>query len=59
MGAQQYTPNLHLPIFGPSDKPSWQGDVTQANQSIDAGYATLLAKINDLQNQINTITGAH
>lgn len=55
MGAVNYTPNLQLPQFGPSDKPTWQGDVTRAFKSVDDGHGALLAKIADLQSQIITL----
>ena len=58
MGATNHTSQLNLPQFGPSDKPSWQGDMNQAFKSIDDGHATLLGRIADLQAQIITLQNA-
>lgn len=58
MGSTNKTTNLNLPQFGPSDKPTWQGDITQAFKSIDDGHGALLGKINDLQAQIVTLQTA-
>lgn len=55
MGSIKYTSQLRLPQFGPSDKPSWQGDVNRAFASIDDGQVSLLSKIADLQQQILTL----
>lgn len=57
MGAVNYTTNLRLPQFGPSDKPTWQGDVTAAFKAIDDGHGTLLGSIANLQSQIITLQG--
>lgn len=55
MGSSTKTANLNLPQFGPSDKPTWQGDVTQAFKSIDDGHGALLGQIANLQAQIVTL----
>lgn len=55
MGSVNYTQSLRLPQFGPSDKPTWQGDVNTAFKSIDDANMALLAKIADLQSQIITL----
>lgn len=41
MGATNHTPNLKLPQFIGTDKPTWLGDVNNAFSSIDAGFGDL------------------
>lgn len=55
MGAQNYTSTVHLPQFGPTDKPSWQGDVNQAFKAINDAIAERDGIIANLQAQINTL----
>jgi hypothetical protein len=62
MGATNYTSTVRLPQFGPSDKPSWQGDVTLAFKNIndalaqrDGTIAAMQAQINALQTQVTTL----
>lgn len=38
MSATNHTPNLQLPQFLPTDKPSWLGDINGAMLAIDTGY---------------------
>lgn len=53
MGATNLTPNIHLPLFVASDKPSWLGDVNEAMSRIDADSGTQTAAINLLTTQLN------
>lgn len=55
MGSINYTQSLRLPQFGPTDKPSWQGDLNSAFKILDDANTSLLAKIADLQTQIVTL----
>lgn len=41
MGATNHTPNLKLPQFIGTDKPTWLGDVNNAFSNIDAGFGDL------------------
>lgn len=52
MGSVKYTNKLRLPQYGPSDKPTWQGDITSAFAVIDADSSTQDATIAGLQTQI-------
>lgn len=63
MSATNSTPNLHLPQFTDSDKPSWLGDVNGAFDKIDrqfvtdeSAHATTAAAVLDLQNQVAALT---
>lgn len=55
MGAVNYTSTIHLPQFGPSDKPTWQGDVTSAFKVINDSFAQRDGTIANMQSQINTL----
>lgn len=55
MGAQNYTATVRLPQFGPSDKPTWLGDVTLAFKNINDGFAQRDGTIAEMQTQINTL----
>lgn len=59
MAATNTTPNLHLPQFVDSDKPSWLGDVNGAFDKIDrqfvsdeSAHATTAAIVLDLQTRL-------
>lgn len=41
MGATNHTPNLKLPQFIGTDKPTWLGDVNNAFSNIDSGFGDL------------------
>jgi len=41
MGSTNHTPNLDLPQFVATDKPSWLGDVNNAFRDIDKGFGDL------------------
>ena len=53
MAHSSTTPNANLPQFADDDKPSWTGDFNEAMTKIDAKYAELIGRINDLQTQVN------
>lgn len=55
MGATSYTSTVRLPQFGPSDKPSWQGDVTLAFKNINDAIAQRDGTIAQMQTQINML----
>ena len=44
MGHTNSTPNLHLPQFVGSDKPTWLSDVNGAMLAIDTAYGTIEAE---------------
>lgn len=44
MGHTNSTPNLHLPQFVGSDKPTWLSDVNGAMLAIDTAYGTIEAQ---------------
>lgn len=55
MGATEYTTTVRLPQFGPSDKPSWQGDLNLAFKNINDALAQRDGTIAEMQTQINTL----
>jgi hypothetical protein len=55
MGASTQTPNVNLPQFADTDKPTWRGDVNSAMLAIDAAFAAKQAEIDLLNNQVGTV----
>lgn len=62
MGASHKTTNMSLPIFAPTDKPSWLGDWNPAMMELDNGVGGAIAKSDkaseDATNALGQITGA-
>lgn len=53
MAHSSTTPNVGLPQFADTDKPTWTGDVNEGYTKIDAELARLQGLINSLQTQVN------
>lgn len=58
MSASNGTPNLNLPKFIASDKPTWLGDFNNAMDKLDAANAVLVGVNATLQNELNIANAA-
>lgn len=58
MGATGQTPNLQLPQFEQTDKPSWMGDINGAFLTVDTFAGTTDGKIQTAQNTANAAKAA-
>lgn len=55
MGASGFTPNLHLPQWTDSDKPSWLGDVNGAFKLIDNNNGDLVGQLAVIQSRLTAL----
>lgn len=55
MGASSFTPNIELPQFSGTDKPTWRGDVNGAFNSIDQYAGNNTAEVNDIVANIDKL----
>lgn len=55
MGATNVTPNLHLPQWVDTDKPSWLGDVNNAFTLIDNNQGNTAGQIASLQSRCTSL----
>ena len=52
MGSSQHTPNIYLPVFTDTDKPTWLGDFNDAMNKIDMAINNHVQDLILLQNRV-------
>lgn len=51
MSASEYTEKLHLPLFSDGDKPTWRGDVNDANRRLESAHASTATRLDTVDNR--------
>ena len=51
MSASEYTEKLHLPLFSDGDKPTWRGDVNDANRRLESAHSSTTMRLDTVDNR--------